>query len=206
MAEQGGAAIANALFRQGQSEAAGCRSLFHAIAGQVPIFYAHKPSGGRSNWWGDYVDLCAKPLYAFGHGLSYTHFAYSDLSIDLAQVRPDQSVNIAFTLKAIGERAGDEVVQLYVSDPIASVTRPVKLLKGFKRVTLQPNESKRITFRLEVRHLAFYDRAMRYVVEPGKIIVSIGASSEDIRLVGEFEIVGESTVVEQVYTTPVQVS
>ncbi|PJF35184.1 MAG: beta-glucosidase [Candidatus Thermofonsia Clade 1 bacterium] len=204
-AEQGGAAIANALF--GKVNPSGRLPItFPRHVGQVPIFYAHKPSGGRSNWWGDYVDLCAKPLYAFGHGLSYTHFAYSDLSIDSAQVRPDQSVNIAFTLKNIGERAGDEVVQLYVSDPIASVTRPVKLLKGFKRVTLQPNESKRITFRLDARHLAFYDRAMRYVVEPGKIIVSIGASSEDIRLVGEFEIVGESTVVEQVYTTPVQVS
>ncbi|MFQ3535119.1 MAG: glycoside hydrolase family 3 N-terminal domain-containing protein [Aggregatilineales bacterium] len=204
-AEQGGAAIADALF--GKVNPGGRLPItFPRHVGQVPTFYAHKPSGGRSNWWGDYVDLPAKPLYAFGHGLSYTRFKYSDLSIDLAQVRPDQCVKIAFTLTNIGERAGDEVVQLYVGDPAASVTRPIKLLKGFKRVTLQPSESKRITFTLDVRHLAFYDRAMRYVVEPGEIVVSIGASSEDIRLIGRFEIIGETTMVEQVYVTPVQVS
>lgn len=204
-AEQGGAAIANALF--GKVNPSGRLPItFPRHVGQVPTFYAHKPSGGRSNWWGDYVDLSAKPLYAFGHGLSYTRFAYSDLSLDVAQARADQCVNITFTLTNIGERAGDEVVQLYVSDPVASVTRPVKLLKGFKRVTLQPNESKRITFTLDVRHLAFYDRAMRYIVEPGEIVISIGASAEDIRLTGCFEIVGETVTVEQVYTTPVQIS
>lgn len=204
-AEQGGAAIANALF--GKVNPGGKLPItFPRHVGQVPTFYAHKPSGGRSNWWGDYVDLPAKPLYAFGHGLSYTRFQYSDLSLDVAQARADQSVTIACTLTNIGERAGEEVVQLYVSDPIASITRPVKLLKGFKRVSLQPNESKRVTFKLDVRHLAFYDRTMRYIVEPGEVIVSIGASSEDIRLEGSFEIIGEPTVVEQVYTTPVQVS
>ncbi|MCE7945990.1 MAG: beta-glucosidase [Chloroflexi bacterium CFX4] len=204
-AEQGGAAIANVLF--GKVNPGGKLPMtFPRHVGQLPVFYAHKPSGGRSNWWGDYFDLSAKPLYAFGHGLSYTRFEYSDLTVDLAQARADQQVNIAFTLKNVGERAGDEVVQLYVGDPIASVTRPVKLLKGFKRLTLQPNESKRITFTLDVRHLAFYDRAMRYVVEPGQIVVGIGASAEDIRLTGGFEIVGETTPVEQVYSTPVQVS
>jgi beta-glucosidase len=203
-AEQGGAAIADALF--GKVNPGGKLPItFPRHVGQVPRFYAHKPSGGRSNWWRDYVDLSVEPLYAFGHGLSYTRFAYSDLSIDTSHLQAEQCVTIAFTLSNIGERAGDEVVQLYVSDPIASVTRPVKQLKGFKRISLQPNERKRVTFRLDIRHLAFYDRAMRYVVEAGKVIVGIGASAQDIRLSGEFEIAGETAVVEQVFTTAVQI-
>jgi beta-glucosidase len=96
-------------------------------------------------------------------------------------------------------------VQLYVSDPVASVTRPVIALKGFERVTLEPGARKTVTFALDVRHLAFYDVAMRYQVEPGTIHVKVGSASNDIRLTGSFEVTGESVEVEQVFFTGVTV-
>ncbi|MBN1963840.1 MAG: fibronectin type III-like domain-contianing protein, partial [Anaerolineae bacterium] len=101
---------------------------------------------------------------------------------------------------------GDEVVQLYVADPVASVTRPVKQLKGFKRLALEPGASKTVTFTLDLRHLAFYDRQMIYAVEPGQIEIMVGSSSEDIRLCETLEITGQPTPVEQVFTTPVTVA
>lgn len=203
-AEQGGAAVADALF--GTVNPGGKLPVtFPQHVGQVPMFYNHKPSGGRTHWQGDYVEMSSKPLYPFGHGLSYTQFEYADLNITPEQTAPDGIVQVSFTLANCGMRAGDEVVQLYVSDPIASVTRPVIALKGFKRVHLQPQERKTITFTLDVRHLAFYDVNMRYQVEPGTIGIGIGSSSQDIRLNGTFEIVGKSVEVDQVFSTNVTV-
>ncbi|MBK9121708.1 MAG: glycoside hydrolase family 3 C-terminal domain-containing protein [Chloroflexi bacterium] len=203
-AEQGGAAVANALF--GNVTPGGKLPIsFPRHVGQVPVFYNHKPSGGRTHWQGRYVDMSAEPLYPFGHGLSYTQFEYSDLSVTPAHVTAADTVAVSLTIANCGQRAGDEVVQLYVGDPVASVTRPVIALKGFKRVELQPGERCTVTFDLDVRHLAFYDRDMRYQVEPGLINVKVGSSSEDIRLSGSFEIVGNSTTVEQVYFTTVRV-
>jgi hypothetical protein len=114
-------------------------------------------------------------------------------------------ITIRTNIKNIGKVVGDEVVQLYVQDSVASVTRPVKELKGFKRVSLQPGEQKTVSFQLEVRHLAFYDRQMNYVVEPGTIEVMIGSSSSDIRLQDNIMITGETTKVDQVFQTPVEV-
>lgn len=203
-AEQGGAAVASALF--GDVTPGGKLPIsFPRHVGQVPVFYYHKPSGGRTHWQGRYVDMSAEPLYPFGHGLSYTRFEYGDLAISPSQAGPTDTISVSVTVTNCGQRSGDEVVQLYVSDPVASVTRPVIALKGFKRVTLQPGERRTVVFDLDVRHLAFYDRDMRYQVEPGRIDVKIGSSSEDIRVSGSFEIVGESTIVEQVFFTPVQV-
>ena len=203
-AEQGGAAIADVLF--GDVNPGGKLPVsFPRHVGQVPVFYNHKPSGGRTHWQGGYVEMSASPLYPFGHGLSYTQFDYADLQITPQQVDANGIVQVTFTLSNSGPRAGEEVVQLYVSDPIASVTRPVIALKGFKRIRLQPQESKTITFHLDVRHLAFYDLAMRYQVEPGAIYVGVGSSSADIRLRGDFEITGVSTEVDQVFFTPVTV-
>lgn len=201
-AEQGGAAIAEVLFGI-QNPGGRLPVSFPRHVGQVPVFYAHKPSGGRSNWWGDYINMPTTPLYPFGHGLSYTQFEYGDLKIEPSQPRTDQTVTISFTLRNVGSCPGDEVPQLYLSDPIATVTRPIKMLKGFTRISLQPSETRRITFEVDVRHLAFYDRDMHYVVEPGQIGVMIGASAQDIRLTSSFEIVGETTPVEQVFFTPV---
>ncbi len=201
-AEQGGAAIADALF--GDVNPGGKLPVsFPQHVGQVPLFYNHKPSGGRSHWQGQYVEMSTKPLYPFGHGLSYTQFDYADLYITPQQVSGEGIVEMSFTLTNSGTCAGEEVVQLYVGDPIASVTRPVITLKGFKRIALQPGETKTVTFSFDVRHLAFYDRNMRYQVEPGEITVKIGSSSQDIRLSGSFEIIGQSVEVEQVFFTTV---
>lgn len=151
-------------------------------AGQIPVFYNHKPSGGRSHWWGDYVDYPTKPLYPFGYGLSYTTFEYSNLAITVEET----NVFISCEVKNIGQFEGEEVVQLYINDEVASVTRPVKELKGFKRINLKPNETKKITFELPIEVLAFYDENMKFVVERGDFKVLIGSSSEDIRLKGNF--------------------
>jgi len=204
-AQEGGTAVARALFGEvnpgGRLPVSVARSV-----GQIPVYYNHKPSGGRTHWQGSYVEMPATPLFVFGHGLSYTTFEYSDLTIDRAQVSAGETVTISATVRNTGDRVGDEVVQLYVHDVIASVTRPVKELKGFRRVTLEPGASARVTFHLPVNALAFYDREMRFIVEPGAVEVMIGASSSDIRLTGGFEITGGSADVSQVFNTPVQVN
>ncbi|MCU0465670.1 MAG: glycoside hydrolase family 3 C-terminal domain-containing protein [Anaerolineae bacterium] len=203
-AEQGGAALADVL--TGAVNPGGKLPMsFPRAVGQIPVYYNHKPSGGRTHWQGDYIDLSTKPLYPFGHGLSYTQFDYSDLHLSAAEVDANGKVEISATVTNTGERAGDEVVQLYVGDPVSSVTRPVKALKGFKRVHLSAGQSKRVTFHLSAQHLAFYGLDMRYQVEPGEVTVMVGASSADIRLNGSFTITGASTPVEQVYFTPVEV-
>ncbi|PJF43589.1 MAG: beta-glucosidase [Phototrophicales bacterium] len=203
-AQEGGHAVAGVLF--GKVNPGGKLPIsIPRHVGQVPVYYNHKPSGGRTHWQGDYIDLPTSPLYPFGHGLSYTTFAYSDLVISPPKVDAQGIVQISCKVTNTGNLAGDEVVQLYLNDTFASVTRPVKMLKGFKRIMLEPNESKTLNFKLSVAHLGFYDRKMCYVVEPGEIAVMIGSSSTDIRLQGSFEIVGTTTEVEPVFVTPVEV-
>jgi len=190
--EEGGTAVADVLFGDYNPGGKLPISLPRTV-GQVPVYYNHKPSGGRSHWKGDYADLSAKPLFPFGHGLSFTRFDYRNLRVNPDRVAAGDTVRIGVEVTNAGERSGDEVVQLYVHDVVASVTRPVKELKGFKRVTLAPGETKTLTFELAVNQLAFYDRTMAFVVEPGTIEVTVGSSSEDIRLTGSFEITGETT-------------
>ncbi len=200
--QEGGTAIADVLF--GDVNPGGKLPVtVPRTVGQVPIHYNRVPFSHR-----DYVDAPGKPLFPFGHGLSYTQFEYSDLVIEPAQVPPAGTVHISVVVKNVGDREGDEVVQLYVRDPVASRVRPVKELKGFKRLTLQPGEAKRVTFRLSMDQLGFYDHAMRLIVEPGTIEVMVGSSSEDIRLKGSFEIVGSKREVppERILFTQVEVS
>ena len=127
------------------------------------------------------------PLFPFGYGLSYTDFKYSDLKIDPEQSK-DGNINVSITIKNIGKRKGDEVVQLYLQDVESSIERPIKQVKGFKRVTLEEGESKRINFVLKPEALAFYNKDIKFVVEPGAFKVMIGSSSRDIRLTGSFEV------------------
>jgi beta-glucosidase len=157
--------------------------------GQVPVFYAHKASGGRSHPIGDYVDLSASALYPFGHGLSYTTFELSEMRIAEETVRWDDEVVVETRVTNTGERAGDEVVQLYTRDPQASITRPERELKSFLRLTLDPGETRRITFRVPVGQLGFYDRDLAYVVEPGAFDVFLGRSSADTVSVGSVTVV-----------------
>ncbi len=161
-------------------------------AGQIPVFYNH-PNGSawhqqESIGFVNYVDLPHTPRYCFGHGLSYTRFSYGDLEINKAEVEPDGEVRIRCTVENAGDRAGDEVVQLYLRDRFASMTRPVKELAGFCRIHIEPKEKIRVTFTVKADQTAFLDREMRWKVERGDIDVEIGSSSEDIRLTGEFRI------------------
>jgi beta-glucosidase len=197
--EEGGEAVADALF--GDYNPGGKLPItFPRAVGQIPIFYNHKPSGGRSFPYGDYVSLSARPLFPFGHGLSYTRFTFDNLQIAPNQVGAEGKVQISVEVKNVGEREGDEVVQLYLHDVLSSVTRPVKELKGFKRITLEPGEKKTVTFTLAVSQLGLYNQDMEFVVEPGAVEVMVGSSSEDIRLTGKFDIVGETTRVGTVRT------
>ena len=160
--------------------------------GQIPIYYGHKPSGGRSHWKGPYVDGSNLPLWPFGFGMSYTRFEVRDLRLDRPVVAIDGEFAASVEVRNVGDRAGDEVVQLYVRDEEASVTRPVKELRGFKRVRLAAGESRRITFRLAVEQLAFsgVDGLLR--VEPGRVTVMAGTSSDDLPCTAEIEIAGEA--------------
>jgi beta-glucosidase len=194
--EEGGNAVADVLF--GDANPSGRLPIsFPRAVGQVPVFYNHKPSGGRSHWKGDYVELSTRPLFPFGHGLSYTTFMYSDLRLDRREVAVDEEVAISLDISNTGRRDGDEVVQLYVHDTQSSVTRPVKELKGFKRVSLAAGQTRSVTFHLAIRQLGFYNRDMAYVVEPGVIEVMVGSSSEEIHAQDTFTIVGPTTDISQ---------
>ena len=130
-------------------------------------------------FYGDYIDSPTTPLFAFGHGLSYTTFAYSDLAVQAKSTT--DPVEVSIEVHNTGERAGDEVVQLYCRDLIASVARPNRMLLGFTRLTIAPGQARRITFTVHPSRLAFYDPHMHFVTEPGEFTFSIGASSTDIR-------------------------
>jgi len=164
-------------------------------------------SGMRSNWYVDYVSEKVTPLYPFGHGLSFTSFEYSDLSVTKKYVAGGENVDISLKVVNSGSVAGDEVVQLYIRDEFASTPRPVKELKGYVRLTLQPDQACTITFHLPADQLAFYDEDLNLVLEPGKMEVMVGSSSEDIRLCGAFEMIGEPKiqVKKRVFVCPVDI-
>jgi beta-glucosidase len=176
--------------------------------GQLPIYYNAKLAGTRSHWYGDYVSEKVTPLYPFGHGLSYTSFEYSDFSVKQKEVNSGESVDISLTIENVGNVAGEEIVQLYIHDEIASIPRPIKELKGYQRMMMEPGETKKITFHLPVDQLAFYDLDLDLIIEAGTIKVMLGSSSEDIRLSGEFVIVGDKKipVKERVFVCPVTVA
>lgn len=204
--EEGGAAIADILF--GDVNPGGKLPVsVPRHVGQLPIFYNYKPSGRRSNWYGDYVSEKVTPLYAFGHGLSYTSFAYSSLSVSRQQATGGETVDISLDLSNSGPVTGDEVVQLYIRDVYASTPRPVQELKGYQRLTLQPGETRKLTFHLPVDQLAFYDNDLNLILEPGQINVMVGSASDDIRLCGAFEIIGapKIPVKERVFVCQVDV-
>jgi beta-glucosidase len=150
--------------------------------GQVPIYYNHEPTGRPCNpdvkWNSRHRDIpSCSPLYEFGYGLSYTTFEVSNLQLSSSSVSRNGSVNASVTVKNTGARTGDDVVQLYIHDPVASISQPVRRLRGFERVTLSPGQMETITFRLDKRDFGFYDNRGRFVVEPGQIDVYAGDSS-----------------------------
>jgi beta-glucosidase len=181
--EKGGLAVAEVLF--GHYNPSGRLPIsIPRHAGQLPVYYNYKPS--KLRW--HYVDMSADPLYPFGHGLSYTRFDYSGLRISPPSIRRAASVQVSVEVANGGNRAGEEVVQLYLNDPIATVSRPVQELKGFRKIALKPGEKKTVEFTLTPEDLSLLDRNLERVVEPGEFRVMVGHSSADIRLKGSFEV------------------
>lgn len=165
--------------------------------GQVPIYYGHKASGGRSQWKTTYVEMSNKPLYAFGFGLSYTTFVLDNLRCAEEQVQAGDHITLCVDVTNSGPVDGDEVVQLYVRLPNASVTRPVKELKGFQRLHLRAGERRCVRFVLLVNQCAYLDESMHLVIEPGTLEVMIGTSSEETPLHKELTIGGATTRVDR---------
>jgi beta-glucosidase len=154
---------------------------FPRSVGQVPLYYAHKRTGRpptNDKWTSKYLDVPVTPQFPFGFGLSYTTFALSDLRLAADTVAAGGRVGVEVTVRNTGARAGDEVVQLYVSDPAASVTRPVKQLRAFQRVSLEPGQSRTLSFSLGPADLGLLDGRLKWVVEPGEFVVTAGTSSE----------------------------
>ena len=167
---------------------------FPRTVGQVPIYYNHEPTGRPCDagvkWTSRYRDLTAcDPLFHFGYGLSYTTFAVTNLRIDRTRVRPTGSVTVSVDVRNTGSRAGDDVVQLYLHDPVASITQPVRRLRGFQRVTLAPGQRRTVTFAIDRGDVGFYDNSGAYVVQPGRIDLYAGDSS-DATLTTSFTVTG----------------
>lgn len=178
---QGGNAIADVLF--GDVNPGGKLPVtFPRASGQEPLYYSQTPTGRpptNEKYTSKYLDVPVAPLYPFGHGLSYTTFRLSNLRLGAQRIAPSGSIDVTVDVENTGRRAGDEVVQLYVRDVAASRVRPLKELKGFQRVTLQPNERRTLTFKLTREELGFYNTAMQHVVEPGQFKVFAARSSAD---------------------------
>jgi beta-glucosidase len=173
--------------------------------GQIPVFYGHKVSGGRSHWKGDYVDAPSSPLYPFGYGLSYTTFTVSAAALAETVVAWSGAVTTSVTVTNSGDRDGDEVIQLYIRDPAASITRPVLELKGFVRLALAAGETTTVTFETPVGQLGFHDRDLAYVVEPGEIEVFVGTSSADLLPAGTVTITADGPPPAKVFEGSVRI-
>jgi len=158
---------------------------FPRHAGQLPLYYNHKNTGRPGPqemvFWSHYSDAPNTPLYPFGYGLSYTTFQYSEIRLSAEKLRLGGELGVSVTVKNTGKRPGAEVVQLYVRDLVGSVTRPVKELKGFQKVELQPGQTREVTFTLKAGDLAFYTGKGAWEAEPGDFQVFVGTSSRDVK-------------------------
>lgn len=180
---QGGNAIADVLF--GDYNPAGRLTIsVPRSVGQLPVYYNTKRKGNRSK----YIEEEGTPRYPFGYGLSYTSFNYSDLRAEVVEAEDSCQVNISVKVRNEGSRDGDEVVQLYLRDEVASFTTPFKQLRGFQRIHLKVGETKEITFRLDKKSLALYMQNEEWAVEPGRFTLMLGGSSEQIYQQKEIEI------------------
>ena len=179
---QGGHAIADILF--GTVNPGGKLPVsFPRAVGQIPIYYNHentgRPADPNNKYTSKYLDLPSGPLYEFGFGLSYTTFRIDDLRLSHTRMSArGGKLQVSARVTNTGDRAGDEVVQLYLHDPVATIVQPVRRLRGFQRVTLAAGASRTVSFTLTPEDVGFYDNAARFRVEPGKIEVYVGNSSE----------------------------
>ncbi|KGF83242.1 beta-glucosidase [Massilia sp. JS1662] len=192
---EGGNAIADVLFGD-VNPSAKLPMTFPRNMGQIPIGYQQYQTGrpvldnGNSVYRSAYIDSPNTPRYAFGHGLSYTTFAYGDLKASNTRMAPDGKITLQFTLTNSGRVAGAEVVQLYLRDSVASVVRPVKELKGFQRVMLKPGARRTVSFTVDRDTLSFFDRKLAWGAEPGAFELMVGSASDDIRLRQTIELTG----------------
>ncbi len=180
---EGGAAICDLLFGD-YSPSARLTTSFPQNVGQEPLYYNHRKTSRPQDpgrWFekfrSAYIDCSNEPLYPFGYGLSYTTFTYSPVELSATELTSDGNVKASVTVTNTGSVEADEVAQMYISDPVASITRPVRELKGFRRIHLKPGESSRITFDITPELLSFYNARMEYVAEPGEFVVHIGHDS-----------------------------
>jgi beta-glucosidase len=160
---------------------------FPRNVGQIPIYYNHKNTGRPFNgepsakFKSDYLDVSNDPLYPFGFGLSYTTFSYGDVQLSKTNLKGNDRLTATVNVTNTGKVAGEETVQLYVTDPVASVTRSVEDLKGFQKVMLQPGESKSVSFTITPELLKFYNSSLRYDWESGEFIIRVGGNSKDVK-------------------------
>lgn len=184
---EAGNAIADVLF--GDVNPSGkLTTTFPQNIGQVPLYYNHKNTGRplpEGQWFqkfrSNYLDVSNDPLYPFGFGLSYTNFSYSDIELSNTTLRPKQKITASVVVTNTGARRGKETVQLYIRDMVGSITRPVKELKGFKKIELGPGESKKVEFTISVNDLKFYNSNLQYAAEPGDFRIFIGTNSRDVK-------------------------
>jgi beta-glucosidase len=196
LGSQHGAAVADVLF--GDYNPGGKLPVtFPRVTGQIPIYYNHRntgrPSDTANHYTSKYLDLPSSPLFPFGYGLSYTTFAYSNLRLSSATIAAGDSLEVSVDVRNSGDRGGDEVVQLYVRDDVATVEEPVKRLVGFQRIASRAGDTRTVTFRIRPESLALYDRQMRRVVEPGTFTVYVGTNSDDV-LTAHFTVTGDVLV------------
>lgn len=158
---------------------------FPRNVGQIPIYYNHKNTGRpfdqRQKYTSKYLDVPNTPLYPFGYGLSYTTFAYSDITLSKTVLKANEKLIATVSVTNTGTRSDKETMQMYIRDLVGSITRPVKELKGFQQITLQPGETKKVSFTISVDDLKFYNGNLKYCYEPGGFKVFIGSNSEDVK-------------------------
>jgi beta-glucosidase len=179
-----GPAIADVLF--GDANPSGKITMtFPRSVGQIPIYYNHKNTGRPFNadqkYTTKYLDIANTPLYPFGYGLSYTTFDYGDISLSGETLKANGKITASVNITNTGKRSGKETVQMYIRDMVGSITRPVKELKGFQQITLQPGESKKVSFSISVDDLKFYNSDLKYVYEPGDFKLFIGTNSDNVK-------------------------
>ena len=194
LGSEAGHAMANVLY--GDYNPSGKLPItFPRMEGQIPIYYSHRNTGRplvegqNTNYRSKYLDVSNEPAFAFGYGLSYTTFEFSDLRLSQKTMSATDTLTLSCVLKNTGHYTGEEVVQLYIQDPVASIARPVKELKGFKKIKLKPQESKKVTFAIDKEMLSFFDEQLQWKAEPGKFNVLLGNSSDNILLKETFELI-----------------
>lgn len=194
LGSEAGNAIADVLFGD-YNPSAKLPITFPRTEGQIPIYYSHLNTGRPATSDSDrfyrsaYIDLSIYPQYEFGYGLSYTSFTYSNLKLSSTNMKANGTITVSCTITNSGKYAGEEIAQLYIRDKVAAPVRPVKELKDFKKIMLQPGETKTLQFIIDKEKLSFYNEKLQWITQPGEFDLMIGASSSDIRLKTMFELI-----------------